>query len=165
MRIPKTIVPGLLYMSRHPAKWAGAGKLAWLRENVRHVLVLARMDDPELRELEEDGGPQYWHVATSDGAKRLDSRLYSLAKDVARRMRAGEPVLVACLVGRNRSGATCTLAVREFYNVTGSAALDYVRSRRPGAVKRRGPEDELRSLSKPRPRRPRMVLPQADGVW
>lgn len=152
----KTIVPGLLHMSSHPAKWKRDEKLAWIGRNVNHVFVLARLDDPELRSLT---AVTYHHVQLVDGHKALDQKAYAVAAEVANLMRAGEPCLVACLVGRSRSGAVCTLAVRDYFNVTGTKALDQVRFCRPGAVKREGPEAELRSLPKPKPGKASKALP------
>lgn len=157
----KEILPKMLYMAANPAKWAGREeKLRWIRSNVKHVVVLANLDDPDLREMHAAGEIDYLHLPVKDGHRSLDSRLYDVAKTIAAWLKSEEPTLVCCLVGRSRSGAACALTVREMYNVTGSDALDYVRSKRPGAVKRYGPEQELRSLSRPRVSRPRKVLPR-----
>ena len=148
-RVVKTILPGLLYMAPNPDKWRNreAG-VAWLRANVEHVVVLSNRNPSFLKKYPEVG---YWHYPIKDGHTALDVRLYEVVTPaVAQWLADGEPTLIACLVGRSRSGAACALAVREHLNLTGRNALALVRKGRPNAVKRAGPEAELNALRKPR---------------
>lgn len=148
MRRAKEIIPGKLYMGSHPAKWP-KGKLKWMQENVDLVVVLAARPDPE---LEQNADFEYWHFPVPDSHKRVDPQIYeTVVPTIVDWIRGGKTVLVCCLAGRSRSGATATLVVRELLGLSGSEALDYVRAegRRPGAVKRELPEAELRALPAP----------------
>ena len=142
------ILPGLLYMSANPAKWTNReAKLKFFKDRVKHVVILSNLDDPDLHGHDEFT-VHHWPIV--DGHVKLDSRLYDdITPKMVEWVHAGEPVLVACLVGRSRSGAAATLTVRGALGVDGSTALDLVRRERPNAVRRAGPEAELRSLSAP----------------
>lgn len=152
VRRPKEVIDGLLWIAPTPAKWkanTNEEKEAWYRENnIQHVVILCNLFDEHLR---EPGTPDYLHLPLVDGGKGLDPRLYSIITPVVLKwINNDEPTLVCCLVGRNRSGAACTLIAREYFNENGAEALLYVRSRRPGAVKRAGPEAELKALGRPK---------------
>lgn len=137
-------------MSRHPYKWRPRNKkLEWLRANVDHVVVLARATDSDLESgLPEM--PEYHHWEMVDSHVDVDDRIPSMVvPQVAGWLRDGERVLVSCLMGRSRSGMTAALVVREYYGMTGEQALDYVRERRPNAIKRERPEAWIRGLGRP----------------
>lgn len=146
MRRAKEILPGVLFQGSHPAKWP-AGRDEWLKENIDLVVVLAKRD-PEIY-VE---GVEVWHIPVVDSHKTVDSRIPdSVVPVVLNWIRSGKRVLVCCLAGRSRSGACNVLVVRELKNLTGSEALDFVREKRPKAVKREGPEAYLRALPAPNP--------------
>lgn len=151
VRRVKEILPGQLYVSSVPSKWKDReAKVLWLQQNVKHVVVLCNRSDEDL----DAGipGVGYLHYVVHDGHKALDQRLIDyVVPQVVAWVNAGEPTLVCCLAGRSRSGATVTLVVREVLNLSGAEALTYVRERRPNAVKRQGPMDQIVALPKPRP--------------
>lgn len=168
MRRAKEILPkdhvegsGALYQAVTPDKWPG-GKMEWLAENVDLVVVLCNRGDQELAALTDDNehGLTYWHLPVPDSHKTVDATIVeTVVPAVVDWVQSGKSVLVCCLAGRSRSGATVALAVRDLYNVTGSEALDYARTRRPNSVKREGPEAFIRALEKPRPQDPPVELP------
>lgn len=140
MRRAREIIPGKLYMGSHPAKWP-EGRDDWLAENVGAVVTLAKRD-PGI----DIPTVTSWHYPVKDG-NSIDPRIpEQVVPWITQCVRGGVPVLVCCLAGRSRSGATAALVVRELTGMSGSEALDYVRERRPNAVKRDGPEAELRAL-------------------
>lgn len=72
-------------------------------------------------DLRDDGSPvphdQFWEAVR-------------LAKHLARRVRAGRPVLVTCRHGRNRSGLVAALTLAALTGCSGQRASDIVRRRR-----------------------------------
>ena len=151
IRRPKEIIGGLLWMASTPAKWKAnteEEKSAWYAENnIKHVVVLCNLMDEHL--TSGRAGIDYWHAPLVDGM-RLDLRIEGLiVPQVLMWMHDSEPTMVCCLVGRSRSGAAITMIVREYLGISGSDALDYVRIQRPNAVKRAGPEAQLRALAAP----------------
>jgi protein-tyrosine phosphatase len=68
------------------------------------------------------------------------------AAEVARYLREGRTVLVACHEGRNRSGLVCALALRKMGRGSGRRCADQVRWHRPGALTNRAFYDWLSSL-------------------
>jgi protein-tyrosine phosphatase len=142
----KEIIPGLLWMSSHPDKWRPrSSKVEWLVANVRHVVLLANRPDPEL----EVGiaGVHYWHFPVVDSHIDVDPRIsLEVVPQVINWIRDNEPVLVSCLVGRSRSGMTCALVAKEYFNLSGADALTYLREKRPLAIKRDRPAQWLAAL-------------------
>lgn len=168
MRRAKEILPkghvegsGALYQAVTPDKWPD-GKMEWLAENVDLIVVLCNRGDAELAALTDDNehGLTYWHLPVPDSHKTVDGTIVEhVVPTLVNWILSGKSVLVCCLAGRSRSGATAALTVRELYNVTGSEALDYARTRRPNSVKREGPEAFIRALEKPRPGEDSLELP------
>lgn len=149
MRRAREIIDGKLYMASHPAKWP-EGKLDWMRENVDAVVVLAKREDPELDQLMADGALTYWHCPVVDSHKDIAPEIpEQVVPWVVQAIRGGSRVLVCCLAGRSRSGITCGLVLRELEDLTGEEAIEKLRERRPGAIKREGPEAWLRALPRP----------------
>jgi protein-tyrosine phosphatase len=57
------------------------------------------------------------------------------AREVARRVRNGQNVLVTCAMGLNRSGLVTALTVRELNpKMPGELIVKHIQSRRPGAL-------------------------------
>lgn len=148
MKRAKEIIPGRLYQGSHPAKWP-EGKIDWIKENIDLVVLLAAREDPDQPALEA-AGVTYWHFPVVDSHKTVDHRIpKEVVPVVVDWLHAGKRVLVCCLAGRSRSGATNALVLRQMYGLTGYVALERLRQRRPKAVKREGPEAFIRSLEVP----------------
>lgn len=73
-----------------------------------------------------------WNI--EDGPVPLDAQLSPVVSLVAGLVSNGVPTYVGCPAGVNRSGLLTALVVRELTGVTGQAAADHVRGRRPGAL-------------------------------
>ena len=57
------------------------------------------------------------------------------AQAVVSRVRRGKRVLVTCWLGVNRSGLVTALALTDLLGISGAAAVDHVRARRPIALR------------------------------
>ena len=57
------------------------------------------------------------------------------AEEVAKRVRAGERVLVTCAMGINRSGLVCALSLHMLMGWSGARCVRYIQSKRPIALK------------------------------
>lgn len=72
-----------------------------------------------------------------DDGHTLTRKQAQMAHKVARRLasqvRAGEPVLITCAMGKNRSGLVTALVVRDLTGVSGCQAVEIVKGRRKGA--------------------------------
>jgi hypothetical protein len=125
----KTVVPGLLYVSSHPAKWRLEDR-EWLRR-VKHVFVLAPKPDEGLASLVE----HYYHMPCIDHAKTVDPTIPAyVVPRAAVALENGEPVLFACNAGRNRSCAAAAMAYRVLTGCSGFEALQHMRSVRPRCI-------------------------------
>jgi len=79
-------------------------------------------------------GHEVWHVPLDDGPPPSPDereRIRRVARDVARRVRAGQRVLVTCWQGRNRSGVIAGLALVEL-GIPGKSAARFIRRARNG---------------------------------
>lgn len=90
-------------------------------------------------------GGTYLFLPMADG-KKIPPQAEPLARELARRIRAGEKVLVHCRAGRNRSGLVTALTVRNLLGCSGADALAHVQERRPRALANEHFATYLRSL-------------------
>jgi protein-tyrosine phosphatase len=123
----------------------------WVRgQGVDTVVDLADADAyPPAEQIE---GLVYLKCPLEDAGTVPDPSLtLRLAAFVAGLVRDGHQALVHCTFGRNRSGLMATLVVRDLLDLSGAAALDYVRERRDGAVNNDAFAQWLRSLPQPTP--------------
>jgi len=126
------IIAGALYVRGKPNKLARDVKLAALkRAGVNTVVCLVGGADPDLRYASE---VEYVYAPLSDSHRVSKSRLRYLRDLIVERIRQGRGVMVHCQAGRCRSGLVASLVVAELKGISTKAALEYVRSRRPGAV-------------------------------
>lgn len=65
--------------------------------------------------------------------KRTLERVVEVAREVAKRVKAGDDVLVTCLMGLNRSGLIVGLALR-MLGYSGREAVELLQRKRPGAL-------------------------------
>ena len=107
-----------------------------LREYGVGVLVLAAKEaQPASREFP---GVEVIHAPYADRffeplAAATSKRVVQVAKLVAERVKAGQNVLVTCMMGLNRSGLIAGLALR-FLGMSGREAVDQIRLNRAGAL-------------------------------
>jgi protein-tyrosine phosphatase len=99
--------------------------------------------------LEGWGG--YLHAPMSDGAKVDEPLLRKVADFVTADVLAGEPTLVMCRAGRNRTGLVVCRSLVDVLGVSGEEALRIFREKRPRGVANAAFERYL--VSVPRPRR------------
>lgn len=86
---------------------------------------------------------------TSDERRMIENT----AARVARRVLAGKRTYVSCAQGINRSGLVTALAVRELTGCSGREATNWVRMRRPVALRNPMFRELLHALPVPRHRR------------
>jgi protein-tyrosine phosphatase len=142
-----TIISGHLYMRgdmRHIKRTIKLAELA--RLSVDTVVCLIKKTDPDLQGIE---GLEYVNIPLSDSIEVDAVTAYRVCDLVVARLRAGRTVLLHCIVGKNRSGLTSALVVRELRGCSGAHALLLVRFGRPGAVTNRHFEEFLHRLPPP----------------
>jgi protein-tyrosine phosphatase len=140
---PTELVPGKVWHGGCPVDFA------WVRDTgIDVVLDLADADAyPPAAEVER---LTYLKCPLVDDVEVPDpSVTLRLASLVAGMVGDGHRALVHCTFGRNRSGLVATLIVRELLNLSGAAALDFVRERRNGVVNNVAFEKWLASLPAP----------------
>jgi protein-tyrosine phosphatase len=140
---PTELVPGKVWHGGCPVDFA------WVRDTgIDVVLDLADADAyPPAAEVER---LTYLKCPLVDDVEVPDpSVTLRLASLVAGMVGDGHRALVHCTFGRNRSGLVATLIVRELLNLSGAAALDFVRERRNGVVNNVAFEKWLSSLPAP----------------
>lgn len=97
------------------------------------------------------GGTRVLHAGFNDS--RMDTRTADVAmeaaREVVRRWRGGERVLVTCMAGRNRSGLVSALSLMLLFGMTGKQALRRVQSQRDGALTNPHFAEFLTSLRRP----------------
>lgn len=130
------IVPGHLYQRGRSDHLDPDVKRSELElHDIDYVINLWSRPDPAFVDVP---GLTYINYPIPDGVKLTPTKLQmlaSLAAGAAYHINAsGKAVLVQCHAGRNRSGLVSALIVKELNGCSGSAALDYVRKARPGAV-------------------------------
>jgi protein-tyrosine phosphatase len=140
---PTELVPGKVWHGGCPVDFA------WVRDTgIDVVLDLADADAyPPAAEVER---LTYLKCPLVDDVEVPDpSVTLRLASLVAGMVGDGHRALVHCTFGRNRSGLVATLIVRDLLNLSGAAALDFVRERRNGVVNNVAFEKWLASLPAP----------------
>jgi protein-tyrosine phosphatase len=140
---PTELVPGKVWHGGCPVDFA------WVRDTgIDVVLDLADADAyPPAAEVER---LTYLKCPLVDDVEVPDpSVTLRLASLVAGMVGDGHRALVHCTFGRNRSGLIATLIVRDLLNLSGAAALDFVRERRNGVVNNVAFEKWLASLPAP----------------
>jgi protein-tyrosine phosphatase len=140
---PTELIPGKVWHGGCPVDFA------WVRDTgIDVVLDLADADAyPPAAEVER---LTYLKCPLVDDVEVPDpSVTLRLASLVAGMVGDGHRALVHCTFGRNRSGLVATLIVRELLNLSGAAALDFVRERRNGVVNNVAFEKWLASLPAP----------------
>lgn len=100
-------------------------------------------------EAHGDGGVLFVHWPFEDGALPDLRLLHLTVLTVLMAVQGGQRVLLHWFEGRNRSGLVAALVTRELHAVSGAAALEHVRSRRPGMVSNREFATWLESLPPP----------------
>lgn len=125
------IVRGRLYVRGASDHLPASQKLAVLRGlGIEHVVNLWSRPDPDLRAAL---GDRYVHTPIPDGHLSIDM-LLDLESLTDRLCATGEPILVQCHAGRNRSGFLAALMVARMSGKSRRDALRFVRERRPRAV-------------------------------
>lgn len=92
---------------------------------------------------------QYVNYPIPDGVlPRVDKvALLQTASKIDVHLRLGNSALVQCHAGRNRAGLLAALVVRLYCDISGTAAMEMVRIRRPRAIDNLDFEQWLGSLS------------------
>lgn len=125
------VLPGALWIGERSHEVPTYEKGVWAREvRLGAVFNLWHTEDPDWAE----GGVSYCHVPLSDG-KYVDGAQYNRLVNIAELfLNRGQPVLVQCYGGRNRSGLLAALIVRRMCGVSGADAIRVVQAARPSAL-------------------------------
>lgn len=144
-------VTGLDANEVHPGIWQGSvppeGEL--LADLGFGGLVLCAMEhQPEAARFP---GLQVVHAPNDDNFSRLPTReelklAFQAAREVARLVSEGSPVLVTCQMGRNRSGLVSALSIHLLTGLGGTECLLQVCSHRKGALGNPGFQETLGRL-------------------
>jgi len=126
-----TIIPGKLYQRGEFVKWSLKDKLKEL-QRLRVSIVVNLWNIPDV--LLKDAIPHYYHLPIPDSIVKDDKMLLKIVKEVANLIREGKAALVHCHAGRNRSGLFNALLCMNLLGMTGAAAVEHVRLRRPNAL-------------------------------
>lgn len=76
----------------------------------------------------------YIHFYFPDGKNVPWDELNKMARNLTRRIQAGESVLVHCWGGRNRSGLLNAMILMKLYGYDGNTAYEYIRIMRPKSL-------------------------------
>jgi protein-tyrosine phosphatase len=122
------------------ALWIGSAPVGTLTRRSLHdqfdMLVL--MAEEYQPRAESFPGLEVLHAGISDNgspptAAELQTAAWA-AGEVAAAVRRGKRVLVTCMMGLNRSGLACALALRMLARCSGREAMHAVRASRTGAI-------------------------------
>ena len=142
------VIHDRLWMSATPAKWKPGTFEAFIDEHrIRHVVALCNTAPVPWSSYNDCA---IWHYPVKDSHKTVDPRIVQeVVPRVKHWVQHDERTLVSCLVGRSRSGITCGLVIRDFFDLDGEQALEQLRAGRPNAIKREGPEAWFKALPAP----------------
>lgn len=103
------VIPGALFIAGHSRKLTLPLRAALIEHlRLRHVVNLWREADVEW----VNHGVSYTHAPVPDG-KSIPPALLDLVPIVAQQVQRGEPTLIQCHGGRNRSGLLAGLVLRD----------------------------------------------------
>jgi len=138
-----TVIPGRLFQCAEFINKPIEHKLgALMSHKIDVVINVYKHRDEELEEYLY----RYWYDPIPDGKSFDPKVVLIIAHEATELIRHGHVVLVHCHAGRNRSGLVSALIAREYLGISGAAAMELVRTRRPRAIDNQYFEDFLKEL-------------------
>jgi protein-tyrosine phosphatase len=125
------VLPSTLWIGPRSHEVPAAEKGIFARSTgLQAVFNLWHMADYDWAE----GGLSYCHVPLPDG-KIVDESAYNRLVNLGEMfLQKGQPMLIQCYGGRNRSGLLAALLVRRMTGATGRQAIAIVQRARPSAL-------------------------------
>lgn len=126
------IIPNQLFLRGRFFKYSEEEKLGLLyRYGIRVVVNLIQPTDEYLSSL---SAITYIHMAIPDSGNAKFDYVEEVVRQVVFLVKNGQPALVHCNAGRNRSALVCAMVLMDMKGMAAQAAIDWMRAYRANAL-------------------------------